>query len=157
MLNFGTMADSTSEWMEEHGYWGNGPLWDTDKPCRHGEFTYDGMSYTIVVGHYDDVWFAETTDDELNAETQTGSYPDLALIECLSYLIAPIAFSEEGNCEDAVNRVAYDTFSLMYRNENVAYTAEWPTDAFELLMLGLMFEAARRAVKFYARDLWVEF
>lgn len=158
MLRFDTMTDSTFEWMEAHGYYGNGPLWDVDKPCKHGTFTYDDMEYTVVVGHYDDVWFAETTDENLDAETQTsGLHPDIALIECLSYLIAPIAFAEEGNCEDAVYRVAYDTFSIMYRNENVAYTAEWPTGEHEMLMLDIMKGVARRAVKFFAADLWQEF
>lgn len=150
--------------MDEHGYFAGGPCYDVDRPAKHGTFTYDDNEYTMVVGHYgkdeiDGYWFAECEDSDGAAiETQASvQHPDLAIVECLAFVIAPTAFAEEGNCEDAVNRVAYDTFSLMFRRENVTDTGLWPEGNYELFMLDVAMGAARRAVRFFAKDLWQEF
>ena len=162
-INFDDMTPATEEWMDAHGYFAGGPCYDTDRPARHGKFEYDDDmgSYTMIVGHYDGEWFAEIEDpDGAAVETWTNVQPDLAIAEALCMLVARTAYAEEGNCEDAVNRTAYEAFSLMHRGYAGAAThGEGPdfNDAYECFMLDTCMGYARRAVKDYAGDNWREF
>lgn len=160
-VSFDNMLKSTEEWMDGHGYFAGGPCYDVDKPAKHCYFEYDYDEYAMIVGHGDGEWFAEIEDaDGAAVETWTNVQPDLAIAEALCMLIARTAYAEEGNCEDAVNRTAYETFSLMHRGyANAATQGEGPDfgDAYECFMLDTCMGYARRAVKYYAKDMWREF
>lgn len=160
-VNFNDMEQATREWMDEHGYFAGGPCYDVDKPARHGRFEYDGERFTMIVGHYDGEWFAEIEDaDGAAVETWTNVHPDLAIMEALCRLIAPTAYEDEGNCEDAVNRTAYEALALMLRGDagkGGTDEAACFFDGHETWMLDVCLGFARRAVKFYAGDEWREF
>ena len=159
MINFQEMEPATKEWMAEHGYFGGGPCYDVDKPARHGEFTFDGHTYTLVAGHYDDYWFAEIEYEDGGADETFKSEidPNLAIMETLCMLMAPTVFAEEGNCEDAVNRLAHECFSRMFCPEvSVRIYANGHSTTW-LVLLDMCMGYARKAVKFYAAELWEEF
>lgn len=163
MLNTTAMECADRAWMNNHGYFAGGPCYDVDKPAWHDGFEYDGESLTMIVGHYDDYWFGELEDDEGCAlETQTDEvHPDIAVAKTLAYHISLIAFGEEGNCEDAVNRVAYDTYFLMFRDgfkpDELWPNVKMPDVEDELAVLDMLLGIARDAVKWAARDEWEEF
>lgn len=158
-INFHDMTPVTEEWMDEHGYFAGGPCYDVDWPAKHGRFEYGGAIYEMIVGHADGEWFAEIEDEDHAAvETWTNVHPDLAVMEALCRLIAHVAFPEEGNCEDAVNRVAYESLSLMLRGyADAATNGEGFYDGHEVFMLDVCMGFARRAVKAVAKDEWREF
>lgn len=158
-INFRNMADASRDWMDDHGYFAGGPCYDTDMPAKHGRFEYGGATYEMIVGHADDEWFAEIEDEDGAAvETWTNVQPDLAIAEVLCRLIAPTAYKEEGNCEDAVNRVAYESLSLVLRGyADAATNGEGFYDGHEVFMLDVCMGYARRAVKAVAKDEWKEF
>ncbi len=160
-VNFNDMTPATKEWMDAHGYFAGGPCYDVDKPAKHGRFEYGGAIYETIVGHYDGEWFAEVEDgDGAAVETRTNVHPDLAIMEALCFVVARTALAEEGNCEDAVNRVGYEVLALMLRGDagkGGTDEAAYFFDAHETWMLDVCLGFARRAVRFFAGDEWEEF
>lgn len=150
-VNTYSMEPATADWLKIHGY-------DMEQNVVHGEFTYDDEPYTIVAGKYENLWFAEVEDRD---ETFTSDIdPNLAVMEALCMLIAPIAYAEEGNCEDAVNRTGYEVLSLMGRGyASAAAHGEVPDyrSIYEMIVFGMCMGYATKAVKFYAADMWEEF
>lgn len=155
MLQFNTMYDADKDAMGGLGYYGNGWLYDTNRPAKWGYLEYNGKNYTIVCAHSEDKqsWFCE--DDDC-IWTATAVQPDLAIADELCMIIALDNFNEYG-CEDGVNITAYDVFSMMYRDANVTETGDWPKGDFEQFMLDVCLGYARMAVKFYAKDEWEDF
>ena len=162
MINFQEMTPATKDWMAEHGYFGGGPCYDVDKPARHGEFTFDGHTYTLVAGHYDDYWFAEIEyeDGGVDETFKSEIDPNLAIMETLCMLMAPTVFAEEGNCEDAASRLAHECFGRMFFKRPELSAWGYANGMFgmaQFALLDMCMGYARKAVKFYAADLWEEF
>jgi hypothetical protein len=155
MLQFNKMYDADEDAMGSFGYYGNGWLYDTERPAKWSEFDYNGKNHVIVCAHNADEqhWFCE--DDDCTW-TATAATPDLAIAEELCMIIAADNFDEYG-CEDGVNITAYGVFSMMYRDADVAETGDLPKNEFEEFMLDVCMGYARMAVKQYARDEWEDF
>lgn len=76
MVEFDKMHTATENDMEEMGYYGNGFLYDTEKPAKWQMAYHKGEVVILVVAFGDECWFCE--DDE-GLFTGLGETPEAAI------------------------------------------------------------------------------